>query len=105
MTPSHTPKESEMTSIERRRLAMLERVRDFGEIHKGLFPKSSVGGQAFGAVGEAVAGLRRSALSKVSTARDGNGAVARTRDALVAQLEIIGLTARGIAEDTEGFDI
>ena len=43
-----------MTTIETRPYEMLVRVRDFGEAHRDRFPASSVAGQAFATVGEAV---------------------------------------------------
>jgi hypothetical protein len=90
--------------MELRRYAMLGRVRDFGQAHRALFPESSVGGQAFAAVGAAVAELTEHAVAKLSSAREGFRAKAEARLALIDRLEAVARTARAIAVDSPGFD-
>lgn len=93
-----------MTTLETRRYAMLTRVRDFGEVHKALFPEGSEGGEAFASVAAAVVKLGTHARSKFSGARDGRQARIAAREALRDRLDILARTARAIAEKTPGFD-
>jgi hypothetical protein len=83
---------------------MFARVRDFGEVHRDLFPESSEGGQAFATVAAAVAKLGTHARSKLSSTRDGRQAKVAAREALRDRLDAIMRTARAIAEKTPGFD-
>jgi hypothetical protein len=92
-----------MTALEIRRYAMLARVREFGEVHKDLFPETSEGGQAFAAVGTAVAQLATHTRSKLSSTYDGRRARVAARTALRDRLDTIARTARAIAEKTPGF--
>jgi hypothetical protein len=93
-----------MTTLETRRYAMLARVRDFGEVHRDLFPESSEGGQAFATVAAAVAQLATHTRSKLTSTRDGRQAKVAAREALRDRLDAIMRTARVIAEKTPGFD-
>jgi len=93
-----------MTTLSTRRYAMFARVRDFGEVHRDLFPESSEGGQAFATVAVAVAKLGTHARSKLSSTRDGRQAKVAAREALRDRLDAIMRTARAIAEQTPGFD-
>ena len=93
-----------MTRMEMRRYAMLARVRDFGQAHRGLFPESSVGGQAFATVAAAVAELSDHAVAKMSSAREGISAKTEARRGLIERLEAIARTAHAIAVDRPGFD-
>jgi hypothetical protein len=83
---------------------MFARVRDFGEVHRDLFPESSEGGQAFATVAAAVAKLGAHTRSKLSGTHDGRQAKVAAREALRDRLDAIARTARAIAEQTPGFD-
>ena len=71
-----------MTVLETRRYAMLARIRDFGEVHRDLFPESSEGGQAFATVAAAVTKLGTHTRSRMTSTREGQRARVAARDAL-----------------------
>jgi hypothetical protein len=83
---------------------MLMRVHAFGGSHPDLFPESSLAGQAFAVVAEAVTQLTERSRVRTSKKREGHGARRKAREALVPQLETIARTARVIAEESPGFD-
>src|ERR1700757_2344507 len=93
-----------MTNKETRRYEMLVRVRDFGEAHRDLFPKSTPGGEAFGAVAEAVRQMTDHAVVKLSTAQEGKAARTDARAMLLDQLTAIAGTARPVASKMPGFN-
>jgi hypothetical protein len=78
---------------------MLVRVRDFGEAHAALFPKSTVAQEQFAAVAEAVKTLGEHAVTKMSAAREGKSPKAAARLALIDQLETLAFTGRAMAQD------
>ena len=91
-----------MKSIETRRYEMLARVRNFGQTFGHLFPQSSVAGQMFGTIAEAVKQLEQHNVARMSTAPAGKNTRASARDALRNRLEAIARSAREIAESTPG---
>jgi hypothetical protein len=93
-----------MREIETRRYEMLVRVSEFGEAHSHLFPESSLAGEMFATVGEAVTQLSAHTVSKMSTARGGTSTRALARRELRDRLEAIGRTAREIGATTEGLE-
>jgi hypothetical protein len=93
-----------MTLVETRRYEMLARVREFGLAYRDKFPESSLGGQTFALVAEAVHELAQNAMSKMSHAKSGRGSRIMARAALENRLDALGRTARAIAEDIPGFD-
>lgn len=86
-----------MRAIEVRRWQMFERVKEFGEAHRELFPESTVGGQAFATVATTAARLNGHAVSRMSALREGRRARTTAREALVVRLQIMARTARVIA--------
>jgi hypothetical protein len=93
-----------MKAIETRQYRMLARVRDFGNIHRDLFPESSPGGRQFAAVAEAVKQLSEQAMSNTAAAREGASTKAKGRRALIDRLEAISRTARVMADGTPGLE-
>ncbi len=89
-----------MNAIETRKYEMLVRVRDFGESHGDLFPKSSLAGQTFAEVATAVKELSQHAVAKMSAAGDSARARAAARNALRTRLNRIHTTARAVARET-----
>ncbi len=96
-----------MNALNTRRYEMLVRVREFGVTHADLFPRSSIGGQAFATVADTVANLSQHAavrLSGVGSARAGVMTKTVARKALRGDVEAIVRTARAIAVTVPGFD-
>jgi hypothetical protein len=98
-------KEIVMKTVDIRRHTMLVRVRDFGAMHRDLFPAAGTAGQLFTAISRAVDQLN----AHFTTQAIGQGAVresakakAAARDALRRVLETITQTARALAVDTPG---
>ncbi len=92
-----------MTTSQMRQSEMLQRVREFGDTHRELFPASSLGGQAFAAVATAVHQLKEQEVSKRTTAGGKRGKAAARR-ALIARLKAIRRSARVIARGSPDFD-
>jgi len=92
-----------MRSTQLKRYEMLLRVRVFGEAHRATFPPGSPGGQAFEALHAAVNELGAQAVSKLSSAREGQQHKRAARTALLEQLDLILRCARVVAADTPGF--
>ena len=89
----------------RRRYEMLVRVRDFGDNYGHLFPGSSVARENVAAVAAAIKELDAQALRHMAASASALvEQKSRTRDALRARLQAIGLTARVLAEDAPGLD-
>src|SRR5262249_55539680 len=86
---------------------MLTRVVEFGEAHMNLFPKDTLGGTTFAALGAALSKASEHAGGQVASR---NAVHARTkardgaREALRAQLQRMSDTARAIAIDTSGLE-
>ena len=76
-----------MNAVQTRQYEMLVRVREFGDVHRDLFPESSRAGQTFGQVAAAVAQLSGHAVSKMLTAQEGKSTKAIAREALIDQLD------------------
>jgi molecular chaperone GrpE (heat shock protein) len=93
-----------MKSIETRRYEMLVRVRNFGQTFGRLFPQSSLAGQMFGTIADAVKHLEEHNVAMMSTAPAAKNTRAIARDALRNRLEAIARTAREIAESTPGLE-
>ena len=91
-----------MTSKETRKYEMLVRVRDFGDSHQELFPRSTPAGKLFMEIADAVDELDQHAVSKMSAqgaALEGGGARVEAREALRERLDAIIRTARMMADD------
>ena len=93
-----------MKSVETRRYEMLVRVRNFGQTYGHLFPQSSVAGQMFGTVAEAVKQLEQHPVARMAAAPAGQNTRASARDALRNRLEAIARSAREIADSTPGLE-
>jgi len=93
-----------MTTSDTRRYEMLVRVSGFGEANRELFPPESLGGQAFATVTEAVRQLQAHRMTTVTTQKGGRQAKVTARDVLMAQMEVVSRSARGIALTQPGFD-
>jgi molecular chaperone GrpE (heat shock protein) len=91
-----------MKSIETRRYEMLVRVRNFGQTFGHLFPQSSLAGQMFATVADAVKQLEQHNVARMSTAPAGKNTRATARTTLRNRLEAIARTAREITESTPG---
>jgi hypothetical protein len=91
-----------MTNRERRRYEMLVRVRDFGDSHQDLFPKSTAAGKLFVEIGDAVDEVGQHAVSKMSAhgaALEGGEVRLDAREALRERLDAIARTTRLMADD------
>ncbi len=91
-----------MTSKETRKYEMLVRVRDFGDSHQELFPRSTLAGKLFVEIADAVDELDQHAVSKMSAhgaALEGGGARVEAREALRERLDAIIRTARMMGDD------
>lgn len=93
-----------MTNHETRRYEMLQRVREFGEVHRDLFPEHSPGRQALDTVEAVVKQLGDVAVSKMSATREGRRMKTLARQALKARLDVVSRSARLMAADDPGFD-
>lgn len=96
-----------MNGLDIRRYEMLVRVREFGTTHGDLFPRSTLGGQAFAAVGAAIDRLTEHAATQMSgrgSAREGAASKATAREALRELLDAIVRTARAMALDQPHID-
>ena len=96
-----------MNAIESRRYEKLTRVREFGLVHKDLFPASDVIGELFATVGKTVEELDEHATTQAAgqaAAREGAITKATARDVLRTQLTAIGRTARALAPGMPGID-
>jgi hypothetical protein len=76
---------------------MLQRVREFGNSHRQLFPESSVGGQTLNVVARAVAEVEANLIAKTQVREDGKAAKLAARSAVYQRLLDIARTARGMA--------
>jgi hypothetical protein len=90
--------------IQIRHFEMLTRVHEFGRSHPGPFPGRSVGAQGFEAIAAAIRKLSAHAVSQRLATRDGQSRQVRAREALVAQLDAVGRTARVLARQSPGLD-
>ncbi len=93
-----------MTNHETRRYEMLQRVREFGEAHRDLFPGDSPGRQALDTVEAVVKQLGDVAVSKMSATREGRRTKTLARQALKARLDVVSRSARLMAAHDPGFD-
>jgi len=92
-----------MTTRQTRKYEMLQRVHTFGLARRDQFPAESLSGEAFRAVGVAVAELARHAASKVTTLNEGLRAKRETRRTLVERLKAMARCARAIEVTSPGF--
>jgi hypothetical protein len=96
-----------MKDIERRRLEMFIRVREFGEAHAAQFPPTSFAGEQLSVLDAAINGLESHTQAQTS----GRGAVRESvtsksaaRDEVMRDLEAISRTARSMAMTTPGLN-
>src|SRR6185503_15525710 len=92
-----------MNTIERRQYQMLLRVRDFGDSFGERFPPSSVARENFAAVAAAIKELDAQDVAHMAaslSARAQRKDLAR--QALLARLQAISLTARVLGQDQSG---
>lgn len=87
-----------MTNSDIRRYEMFVRVRDFGEAHAALFPRSTLAQEQIAVVDAAVKALGSHAVTKMAASREGKSPKAAARVALLGRLEAIALTGRAIAK-------
>jgi hypothetical protein len=92
-----------MTNRDTRQFEMLERVRQFGEAHRNLFPKKTEGGRAFATVATVVTELTGYDDAREKASQLGKKAKASVRRALLEKLKAVSRTARVIAEKEPGF--
>lgn len=85
-----------MDKSQRVRYEMLQRVSEFGTVHRDLFPEFSVGGQAFARVNRAVEQIETHSVSKLLAAKEGLRAKAGGRAAVTRWMKVIARTARGV---------
>ncbi len=92
-----------MTNRQLQRYEMLVRVSEFGGARREQFPESSVAGQAFATVTNAIQQLSDRAVAQLALRREGVRARAAARAALVEMLESISRTARVVQGDDPSF--
>jgi len=93
-----------MSTDQTRKFEMLVRVDGFGKDNVDLFPATTLGGEAFQALGKAVAELREHRVARQESAGQGRKVKRVARVALVEQIDAIRRNARGIAVANPGFD-
>jgi hypothetical protein len=96
-----------MNDIERRRLEMFIRVREFGSTQATQFPLTSFAGEQLAIVSNAINQLEMHASAQVSgksTVRESTTSKAAARDELMQDLEAISRTARAMAITMPGLD-
>jgi len=92
-----------MNAIERRQYQMLLRVRDFGDSFGGRFPPSSVARDNFAAVAAAIKELDAQDVAHMSASLSARAERKdAARQALLARLQAISLTARVLRQDASG---
>ncbi len=90
-----------------RRYEMLRRVRDFGATHATDFPTDTLGSALFAAVGTTITEIEQAAAtqaSKGSSAKQETESKSLAREALLEEMEAIGLTARALALKNPGLE-
>jgi hypothetical protein len=94
-----------MNAFERRQYEMLVRVRDFGDSYGHLFPTSSVARENFAAVAAAIKELDALDVHQLSASAAARGHRKElARQALLARMQAIGLTARVLRQDPPGLE-
>jgi len=92
-----------MNAIERRQYEMLLRVRDFSDSFGERFPASSVARENFAAVAAAIKELDAQDVAHMAASLSARGQRKDTaRQALLARLQAISLTARVLRQATSG---
>lgn len=94
-----------MNDLERRRLEMFIRVREFGSAHTAQFPPTSFAGEQFAVVNSAIDALETHASAQTSgksTAQQAATSKAVARDELMRDLEAISRTARAMGQNVPG---
>ena len=96
-----------MNDIERRRLEMFIRVREFGIAHAAQFPPTSFAGEQLTILDNAINALEAHTSAQISgksTVRESATSKAAARDELMRDLEAISRTARAMAITMPGID-
>lgn len=88
-----------MDRRERSKYEVLARLNEFGREHRALFPDSTVAGEAFAQVAQAVAAIDAHATAKPVAAQNGRSAKIAARAALRAAMSNIARAARTLAAD------